>query len=91
VFGDRVPPFSCNKGIFGHTLGAAGVLETVVCINAFRTGLLPGTTRLRERDPVAPESLLAAPRSAPQLARILKVNCGFGGTNAALVLERGRA
>ncbi|HEX7570774.1 MAG TPA: beta-ketoacyl-[acyl-carrier-protein] synthase family protein [Verrucomicrobiae bacterium] len=88
VFGDRVPPFNSSKGIFGHTLGAAGVLETILCVAALQTKLLPGTPRLCERDPVAPESLLAEPRAAAKLDRVLKVNCGFGGTNAALILER---
>ena len=88
IFGDRVPPFSSSKGIFGHTLGLAGVLETILCISAMQNHLLPGTPRLHERDPVAPESLLAEPRPVAKLDCMLKINCGFGGTNAALVLER---
>jgi 3-oxoacyl-(acyl-carrier-protein) synthase len=63
------------------------VLETVLCVHALQTGRLPGTPRLLERDPVVPASLLAEPCVAAKLARILKVNCGFGGTNAALILE----
>jgi 3-oxoacyl-(acyl-carrier-protein) synthase len=50
--------------------------------------MLPGTPRLRERDPFAPDSLLTEPCPATKLDCILKINCGFGGTNAALVLER---
>ncbi|MFM2294944.1 MAG: hypothetical protein RLZZ350_1357 [Verrucomicrobiota bacterium] len=88
VFGDRVPPFASSKGIFGHTLGVAGVLETALCVAALENNLMPGNPRLRERDPAAPDSLLAEPRAAKNLQRILKINCGFGGTNAALVLEK---
>jgi 3-oxoacyl-(acyl-carrier-protein) synthase len=88
VFGGRVPPFSSSKGIFGHTLGAAGILETVLCVLALQNNLLPGTPRLRERDPASPESLLGEPRTAAKLNCVLKINCGFGGTNAALVLQR---
>jgi len=88
VFGERVPPFNSNKGLTGHLLGAAGVLETTLCVAALQTGRLPGTPRLRERDPVAPASLLAEPRAADRLERVLKINCGFAGTNAALILER---
>jgi 3-oxoacyl-(acyl-carrier-protein) synthase len=87
VFGDAVPPFSGNKGLFGHTLGIAGVLETVICVNALKHQLLPGTPRLRTRDPVAPESLVITPHPAKKLQRVLKMNCGFGGTNAAVILE----
>ncbi len=87
VFGDVVPPFSSSKGMLGHTLGAAGVLETILCGEALRTQVLPGTPRLRERDPAVPDSLLAKPQPATTVRRVLKVNCGFAGTNAALVLE----
>ena len=88
VFGTHVPPFNASKGLFGHTLGAAGVLETILCVTALQRHTLPGTPRLRTRDPAVPESLLMEPRRAARLARVLKVNCGFGGTNAALVLEQ---
>jgi 3-oxoacyl-(acyl-carrier-protein) synthase len=88
VFGGRVPPLSASKGLFGHTLGAAGIVETILCIAALQTRLLPGTPRLRERDPDTPPSLLAQPRPAAKLDRVLKVSCGFGGANAALILER---
>jgi 3-oxoacyl-(acyl-carrier-protein) synthase len=89
VFGNRVPPYCSSKGIFGHTLGAAGLLETIVCLIATRNQLLPGTPGLRCRDPSVPDSLLDKPRAAGSLRRILKINAGFGGVNAALVLEWG--
>jgi 3-oxoacyl-(acyl-carrier-protein) synthase len=63
-------------------------LETALCVAALQNNFLLGTPRLRERDPVAPDSLLAEPRAALKLDFILKINCGFGGTNAALVLKR---
>ncbi len=89
VFKEHVPPFSSSKGMLGHTLGAAGVIETILCGLAVHTQTLPGTPRLRERDPVVPDSLVARPRATGPLRRVLKVNCGFGGTNAALVLDTG--
>jgi 3-oxoacyl-[acyl-carrier-protein] synthase II len=88
VFGERVPPFSSSKGLLGHTLGAAGVLETMVCVIAAARGLLPGTPRLRERDPAVSAAVLAEPRAGVIPGRMLKINAGFGGTNAALVLAR---
>jgi len=86
-FGDRVPPFSSSKGLLGHTLGAAGILETIICLVAIDEQMLPGTPRLREPDAVTPKSLVHEPRPAAPSRCILKINCGFGGTNAALVLE----
>ncbi len=88
VFGEHTPPFSSSKGLLGHTLGAAGILETILCLVAAQLELLPGTPRLIEPDPVAPDSLLRQPRPAPGLRCLLKVNCGFGGTNGAVLLEK---
>lgn len=89
VFGEATPPFSASKGMLGHTLGAAGILETILCLIAMRFQLMPGTPRLREPDPVAPASLLKEPASNSRLHRTLKTNSGFGGTNAAIIIERG--
>lgn len=88
VFGGQVPPFGSSKGMLGHTLGAAGILETILCLIALRAQTLPGTPRLREPDPAVPASVVATPRPAERLRKLLKVNCGFGGTNAAVLLER---
>lgn len=89
VFGDRVPPFGSAKGMLGHTLGAAGILETILCTLAAGAGVLPGTPRLRERAADVPASILSAPRRHPLPWRVLKINSGFGGTNAALVMSGG--
>jgi 3-oxoacyl-(acyl-carrier-protein) synthase len=91
VFPKCIPPYCSSKGLLGHTLGAAGLLETLVCLAAARLQLLPGTPNLQQPDPSLPDSVLAAPRPATSLQRILKLNAGFGGTNAALLLEWERA
>lgn len=88
VFGDSTPPFGSSKAVFGHTLGVAGILETILCLVAAEAQLLPGTPRLQDPDPAAPASLLRTPQPAPNLRCIVKVNCGFAGTNGAIVLQR---
>jgi 3-oxoacyl-(acyl-carrier-protein) synthase len=87
VFGSHLPPFSSSKGLFGHTLGAAGVLETIVCLLSAQRQVLPGTPGLRKPDSLLPAPPLDKPKPVSTLRRILKVNAGFGGTNAALLLE----
>lgn len=87
VFGDNMPPFSSSKGLFGHTLGAAGILETILCVLAARAGIAPGTSRLRVAGEDIPVSVQLAPRRDAMLRTIVKINAGFGGTNAALVLR----
>jgi 3-oxoacyl-(acyl-carrier-protein) synthase len=89
VFGDACPPFSGAKGMLGHTLGAAGVVETILCALALREKFLPGTPRLNVAAEGVPASLVREPRSIAKLNRVLKLNTGFGGANGALILGHG--
>jgi len=87
IFGAACPPFSGLKGILGHTLGAAGVLETIACALALRGKILPGTPRLQTLAEGVPDNIVRESRPAPRLKNILKLNTGFGGTNGALILS----
>jgi 3-oxoacyl-[acyl-carrier-protein] synthase II len=89
VFQDRCPPVSCSKGMLGHTLGAAGVVETILCVLAMQERLLPGTPRLSVAAENTPASLVHQPRSVTRLDHVLKLNSGFGGVNGALILSHG--
>jgi 3-oxoacyl-[acyl-carrier-protein] synthase II len=87
VFGETPPPLSASKGMLGHTLGAAGIVETIICLVAMQEKLLPGTPRLSAPAEGMPASLVREPRAVPRLNRVLKINTGFGGVNGALVLS----
>lgn len=89
VFGDTCPPVSGLKGMLGHTLGAAGVIETIACVLAMQDHWLPGTPRLKTAAESAPASIVTAPRPAARLDHVLKLNTGFGGVNGALILGHG--
>lgn len=89
IFGDSCPPVSGSKGMFGHTLGAAGVVETILCVLAMQEGWLPGTPGLQDPAEGAPAGLLREGRSEGQLEHVLKMNTGFGGVNGAIVLGYG--
>ncbi|MGH8198956.1 MAG: beta-ketoacyl-[acyl-carrier-protein] synthase family protein [Steroidobacteraceae bacterium] len=89
VFTDRGRPVeaSSTKGATGHTLGAAGALEAVICALALRHEFLPGSANTHQVD--APDGLeyLCANRYRP-IARVLSNSFGFGGSNCAMVLGR---
>jgi 3-oxoacyl-[acyl-carrier-protein] synthase II len=89
VFGEPCPPVSGAKGMLGHTLGAAGVVETILCVLAMQERLLPGTPGLAMPAEGAPASLLREPRAVARLNHVLKLNTGFGGVNGALILGHG--
>ena len=86
LFG-RATPCSSTKGATGHTLGAAGALEAVICALALQSGLMPAGLNWRERDPQLDVNYLSANRRGP-LRRVLTNSFGFGGANCALLLGR---
>jgi len=76
---------SATKGWTGHTLGAAGMVEALITLQALATGLVPGT--LNTSTPEAAFDLILDNREgAPEVA--LSNSFGFGGSNCALVFGR---
>src|SRR5574340_759693 len=61
LFGDRVP-CSSTKGATGHTLGAAGAIEAVICALALTDGVLPGSPGTVAPDPNIPVQYLLESR-----------------------------
>ena len=84
LFGDRVP-CSSTKGATGHTLGAAGAVEAVVCALAISDGWLPGSPGTQALDPTIPVAYLLHGR-AGTVRRALSNSFGFGGSNCSLIL-----
>ncbi len=83
----RAVPVHAFKAQIGHTLGAAGAIESLVCVDAFARGVLPATAGEGDLDPDAPAHILPRGESgSPRVA--LKLASAFGGANAALVLTR---
>ncbi len=77
-----VHPF---KAVSGHTLGAAGALETLAALDAVGRGLLPGALGDGELDSEF-SARLCTQNMPGNAAHILKLSTAFGGANAALVL-----
>ena len=80
-------PCSSTKAATGHTLGAAGALEAVICALALRHGLVPAGLNRAEPDPQLAVNYLTANRRAP-LGAVLSNSFGFGGVNCALLFGR---
>lgn len=79
---------SSSKGWTGHTLGAAGILESIVCLLSVEHGFIPGTLNCEQLDPVCGPQIALQNESAD--VRIAMTNSfGFGGSNCTLAFARG--
>ena len=90
VFGEHAynVPISSTKSMVGHSLGASGALEAIVCISSINDGVLHPTINQDEPDPDCDLDYI------PNVYRELEVNVtlsnsfGFGGQNACLVIKK---
>jgi len=90
VFGDRLQRgllVSSTKSMTGHLLGAAGVVETVVCVKAIATGLVPPTINLENPGDECDLDFVANTTREKKVRVALNNSFGFGGHNATLVLR----
>jgi len=90
VFGDHAYELavSSTKSVMGHCFGAAGAIETMMCVLAIHEGVLPPTINYRQPDPECDLDYV------PNEARETKVNValsnamGLGGHNACVLVGR---
>jgi len=81
---------SSTKGTTGHALGAAGGLESVACIKAIETGIVPPTINYETPDPEC--DLDVTPNTAREMPieTALNSNLGFGGHNGVIIYRKFR-
>ena len=80
-------PVNSLKGYFGHTLGAAGLIETAITLQSMKENLVIPTKGFQESGVSKPIEVCRELRSV-KLDHCLKTASGFGGCNAAIVLSR---
>jgi len=78
---------SSSKGWFGHLLGAAGIVESIVALLALEHGLLPGTLNTSNIDPDCPNAVLLD-NEVRAIDVALSNSFGFGGSNCSVVFGR---
>lgn len=83
VLGSRTPG-SSTKGATGHTLGAAGALEAVICALALKDGFMPAGVNTAEVDPALQVNYLRDNVPRP-LTHVMSNSFGFGGSNCSLI------
>jgi 3-oxoacyl-[acyl-carrier-protein] synthase-1 len=80
-------PLNSLKGYYGHTLGAAGLIETMISIESLRQGMFIGTPGF---ETAAPSHVVNVSAQHREIAaeNFLKTASGFGGCNAAVVIGK---
>ena len=81
-------PICALKGTFGHTMGAAGILETIVSMLALEEGIVLPTRGFETLGVSRPVRVSAAEQPAKGNA-FIKLLSGFGGVNGAILLRKG--
>ena len=79
-------PCSGTKGITGHTLGAAGALETIIALLALQHQFIPGTQGLQELDEECQCQVIKAPLGKQNMQIAMSNSFGFGGNNASVIV-----
>jgi 3-oxoacyl-[acyl-carrier-protein] synthase I len=87
VFGPDAVPISSTKGVTGHTLGAAGITDAIVVIQALEQQTMPPSANLRELDPRLGLDVVTHARDG-ELRYAMSNSFGFGGTNCSLIFSR---
>jgi len=88
VFGENIPPFSSTKGYTGHTLGAAGSIETIFGALAIKHNtIFPNLNFVNtiEEIGIKPETDIITNR---EIKNVLSNSFGFGGNNSTLIISK---
>jgi len=89
VFGDSTPAIASTKSLSGHSLGAAGVQESIYSLLMMENDFIAASANVESLDEGADGmDVVQEARSDVRLNRVMSNSFGFGGTNATLVFQR---
>ena len=89
VFGDRIPHVQSTKSLTGHSLGAAGVQESIYGLLMMQERFIGESAHITELDPEFDGVPIVRKRiDNAKIDTVLSNSFGFGGTNATLVFQR---
>lgn len=90
VFGDAAYkiPVSSTKSMIGHLLGAAGVVETIICVKAMVDSIIPPTINYKVPDEELDLDYVPNTARKQELTYAMSNSFGFGGHNGVILLKR---
>ena len=81
-------PVSSTKSMMGHSLGAAGAVEAIICLLALQHQFLPPNINFRAPDEDIDLNIIANKAQPAVLRTALSNSFGFGGTNASILMRK---
>lgn len=88
VFGSQHPYFSSTKSMTGHALGAAGVHEMIYTLLMLEHNFIAPNININQLDPYLDGMNIVTKPIRTKLITVMTNSFGFGGTNAALVIQK---
>jgi 3-oxoacyl-[acyl-carrier-protein] synthase II len=90
IFGEHAYriPVSSTKSMTGHTLGAAGAIEAVICVQTILNGIIPPTINLHHPDPECDLDYVSNEARHAAVNVAMSNSMGFGGHNTSLIFKR---
>jgi 3-oxoacyl-[acyl-carrier-protein] synthase II len=81
-------PVSSTKSMMGHSLGAAGAVEAIICLLALQHQFLPPNINFHAADEDIDLNVVANEARRAVLCTVLSNSFGFGGTNASILMRK---
>lgn len=81
-------PISSTKSMIGHLLGAAGAVESIICVRALNEGFIPPTIGYTESEEELDLDYVPNKGRCADLKYALNNSLGFGGHNACLLFKK---
>ena len=88
LFLEKIPFISSTKSLSGHSLGAAGVHESIFSLIMLNEGFLSGSANIENLDKELEGTPILLRNKEMPVEKVLSNSFGFGGTNASLIFER---
>ena len=88
IFEVTMPSISSTKSMTGHTLGAAGAIESIFCIKSLNDDVVPPTINLVNPDPLCDLDYTPLRAMEKNVSIAMNNSFGFGGTNSTLVFKK---
>ena len=76
--------------MIGHSIGAAGAIEAVVCVKALQDQLVPPTINLDQPDPACDLDYVPHQSRPVRMDHVMSNSFGFGNCNVALIFSRAK-